>query len=204
MRLAPTIRKAACHASPTSQRRDAATGYWLVNLLTGRRHLFFTMRKKNMCRCGAKVGAVNAPSGLTSIGWSVRSTRAATRDNCTPCNQRWRASDRQRVLAGSDLGFVGAVITIKVDWAEFGKLLQSEARRNERGKGPPQAVETSGWVAEVARIVCGWTWRTDRREQDHGDLRGQEDLRDEPVEGSRGCAESGLGRSSKHCKSRAR
>ena len=32
----------------------------------------------------------------------------------------WRASDRQRALAGSSWGFVCALIMVKGDWAEFG------------------------------------------------------------------------------------
>ena len=43
------------------QKRDTTTGFWLINLRTGRRYLLFCLRKRQVCRCagvGAKAGAV--------------------------------------------------------------------------------------------------------------------------------------------------
>ena len=77
-RLGPSVRKAPCRRSPTSWAIRGSPralrrwrGYWLVNLLTGRRHLFFTMRKKNMCRCGCKGRcSQNAIWTYTRSSWS--------------------------------------------------------------------------------------------------------------------------------------
>ena len=104
----------ACHF----QRRDSVTGYWLVNLLTGRRHLFFTMRKKNMCRCGCK-GWCSQNAICTYTRWLVDAIHTGRDPRQRHTMEPWRASDRQRVLAGSNLGFVGAMIMVKGDWAEF-------------------------------------------------------------------------------------
>ena len=71
------------------------------------------------------------------------------------------------------------------------KLPQLEARRDERTEGKRQAVETPGRYEEIARPIGGEPWCSGLRAPDHGDLRGQEVLREEPVEKSRGCTEPG-------------
>ena len=58
-----------------------------------------------------------------------------------------------------------------------------------RGKGERQAVGTPCCYEEIAPQASG-SWRTRLRAQDHVDLRGEEDLREETVE-SRGCVEFG-------------
>ena len=68
------------------------------------------------------------------------------------------------------------------DNGELHKLSQSEARRNEGADCERQPVEASSRCGEIARKVGGWLGCTWPRAQDHGDLRGQEDLREEPVE----------------------
>ena len=40
-------------------------------------------------------------------------------------------------------------------------------------------METLGWYEEIARQVGGWPWCNGLRAQGHGDLRRQEDLREE-------------------------
>ena len=77
-------------------------------------------------RCGrrtcvdvvAKVRAVSTPSGRTPR-WLVDAIHTGRYPRQRHTMEPWRASDRQRALAGSDLGFVGAMIRVKGDWAEF-------------------------------------------------------------------------------------
>ena len=52
----------------------------------------------------AKVGAISTPSGHTTVGWSMRSTRAATRDNVTPWNPGERVTDSEDWRRRSDHG----------------------------------------------------------------------------------------------------
>ena len=79
------------------QRSDSVTGYWLV-LLTGRRHLFLTMRKKHMCRCGCAVNYLDIHQ--------VDAIHTGRYPRQVHTMEPWHASDRQLVLAG-------------LTWAEF-------------------------------------------------------------------------------------
>ena len=66
------------------------------------------------------------------------------------------------------------------------------AQAREKGvEGKRQAVETPGWYEEIVTQIGCWPGRSGLRALDHGDLRGQGDLREEPVERSCGCIELG-------------
>ena len=77
-----------------SQRRDSVTGYWLVNLLTGRPHLFFTMREKNMCRCGCK-GWCSQYAIWTCTRWLVDAIHTCRYPRQRHTMEPWRTIDRQ-------------------------------------------------------------------------------------------------------------
>ena len=109
----------AIRGSPRAQRRWRAIptqgfGHWLLVCQLAHGSAALVLHDAEEEHVAVWLQRLVQPRGHTPVGWSIRSTRAATRDNGTP-----RASDPQRVLAGSDLGFVGAMIMVKGDWAEF-------------------------------------------------------------------------------------
>ena len=63
--------------------------------------------------------------------------------------------------------------------------LRQDERKEPRANGKQWTRE------EIASQIGSWLWRNGLRAQDHGDLRGQEDLREESDGGDRGGTEFG-------------
>ena len=76
------------------QRRDSVTGSWLVNLPTGRRHVFFTVRKKDMCRCGCK-GWCSQYAIRTYTRWLVDAIHTGRYPRQRHTMEPWRVTDSE-------------------------------------------------------------------------------------------------------------
>ena len=99
---------------------DSVLGVWIINLVTGARHVLLTIRKKMVCSCGCRGWCTYYPI-LLWISW------------CIDCMAQGRFPDRRHdgtlftdmcdeLRASAKTGalkFVSAVIKLKGDWAEF-------------------------------------------------------------------------------------
>ena len=90
----------ATRSSPRALRRRRAIpthgcGHWLLARQPADGSCSSRCGRRTCVGVGAKVGAISTPSGHTPIGWSMRSTRAATRDNGTPWNPGKRVTDSE-------------------------------------------------------------------------------------------------------------
>ena len=99
---------------------DSVLGVWLINLITGARHVLLIIRKKIVCNCGCRGWCTYYPI-LLWIAW------------CIECMAKGRFPDRRHdstpfadlhdelraVAASGALKHVSAVIKLKGDWAEF-------------------------------------------------------------------------------------
>ena len=99
---------------------DSVLGVWIINLVTGARHVVMTVRKKLVCNCGCKGWCTYYPI-LLWIRWCIecmaRGEFPDRRHDGTPFTD---AHDEIRSAASSGvLKFVSAVVKLKGDWAEF-------------------------------------------------------------------------------------
>ena len=98
---------------------DAVVGVWLINLVTGMRHMISIIRKRICCKCGCR-SFCTFEALYKFINWSLVAFAAKTwpqeRHDETP----WQDRDSHRSeSAGKALTVRGALIQIKGDWSEF-------------------------------------------------------------------------------------
>ena len=99
---------------------DSVVGFWLLNLISGKRTLLAIVRKKLTCRCGCR-GWCTFFSVWDIIAWSFRQLAKgvlpAERHDGTPFGE----GERHRAGAGAEeLPFRAVLVYLKCDWAEFG------------------------------------------------------------------------------------
>ena len=99
---------------------DSVLGVWIINLVTGARHVVMTVRKKLVCNCGCKGWCTYYPI-LLWIRWCIecmaRGEFPDRRHDGTPFTD---AHDEIRSAASTGvLKFVSAVVKLKEDWAEI-------------------------------------------------------------------------------------
>lgn len=99
-------------------KRDSATAFWLINLATTERHLALVLRKRQLCRCGCK-GWCTMWSALACLQWNIAAMHCGRFPHARHDGSPWAAEDPNADLADRDLGYFGAVLMIKGDWAEF-------------------------------------------------------------------------------------
>ena len=98
---------------------DSTIGFWLINLITGERHLFSTLRKAVCCRCGCR-GWCTFHEMFRFIKWSL----VALRDKVTPGGRHdymaWETLDAKRAVnAGIALLFRCCLFFVKGDCMEY-------------------------------------------------------------------------------------
>jgi len=100
-------------------------GVWLVNLITGSRHLLAVVRKRICCRCGCRGWCTYYPL-LFWLHWCFRAMGEGVYPDMRHNGQDWftdilgNASDSVRsTLAGTALKVKSILLQIKGDWAEF-------------------------------------------------------------------------------------
>lgn len=108
------------------QRRGSTIGFWMINLLTQRRHLLACIPKRDLCRCGCK-GYCSLFVVLSFIEWGFE---AMARGRCPEeqhTGEPWPAGVSRSAVAGEALGFRAACVIVKGDWAEFASTLAFRA-----------------------------------------------------------------------------
>ena len=99
--------------------RDNTIGWWCINLATGRRHLMAALPKRDLCRCGC-----GGNCSIFPVAAFVEWCFAAMADGRYPTARSdgpW--PDAAKRNAGQSLGFIGALVLLKGDWAEFASTL---------------------------------------------------------------------------------
>ena len=94
-------------------RQDGAVGFWVVNLVTGRRHLALVTRKSLKCRCGCR-GWCSYYACYSVLAWlckvMLRGEYPRERFDGTGWGGREMGS-----LAGQSLGYKAVCVMIKGD-----------------------------------------------------------------------------------------
>ena len=100
------------------QKRDSALVFYVVNLLSGKRHLTIAIRTSEMCACGCKGWCTLYPVMLF-IAWSLKSLAAGKWPSARHDGRPFTAVDGNRAaLAGEPL-MKAALVYILGDWAEI-------------------------------------------------------------------------------------
>ena len=100
---------------------DSCIAFWLVNLLTARRYLFFILRKSQACRCGCR-GWCTFHAIFRYIHWSISSLAAKLYPNRRHDGQPWDTTDMMAsrdINAGEELTHRCCICFIKGDWCEY-------------------------------------------------------------------------------------
>lgn len=99
---------------------DTVLGFWLVNLITGARHVMALVRKRIVCKCGCRGWDTYFPV-LVWLKWSVSCLAEGrfptSRHDGSPWTDHdnlWRAD-----FSGQRLAMKAAVIQLRGDWSEF-------------------------------------------------------------------------------------
>ena len=130
----PVVRKAASQGKsvlPLSifidgvayAKRDSMLIVNVQNLLTGERFVCCCLRKRKMCRCSCK-GWETLHTVLQWLRWSLDILAQGRCPAQAFDGNAWPDEDSRASTAGSDLGFLGAVLQLRADWAEIAHTLQ--------------------------------------------------------------------------------
>lgn len=101
-------------------REDTANGWWLVDLITGRRWSLCNMRKSQLCQCGCKGWCSIYPIMLL-LGWSCRALVAGVHPSRG--HTGLRLDDMRESVGNSAMPCRGVIMYIKGDWMEFATTL---------------------------------------------------------------------------------
>ena len=98
---------------------DSATAIWLINLITGRRHVLAIIRKRICCKCGCGGWDTYYPV-FCVLRWIFECLAAGLnpwfRHDGT---EFWPEELVRRMAAGTMLTFKACLIWMKLDWAEL-------------------------------------------------------------------------------------
>eukprot|EP00959_Pyramimonas_sp_CCMP1952_P319818 6692252-Pyramimonas_sp.AAC.1 len=98
-------------------RSDTVTGWWVVNLVSGRRHLVATMKHSDECACGCR-GWCSVHPIMDCIRWQLQALQDGTRPQL-----RYDGGDWECGTNLSDLSFRACLLYIKGDWMEHCRSL---------------------------------------------------------------------------------
>ena len=101
-------------------REDTAIGFWIVDLITGRRWSLGNMRKSQLCHCGCKGWCSIYPIMLL-LGWSCKALVAGVHPAQGPTGLP--LDDMRAAVANSAMACRGVFLYIKGDWMEFATTL---------------------------------------------------------------------------------
>ena len=94
---------------------DAVVGWWLCNIISGKRHLIGAIRKSETCCCSCR-GWCLFHAMWQFIRWSLEVLSAGSWPSSRHDGHEWRSCDQWRAThAGSSLGFKAACIFLKAD-----------------------------------------------------------------------------------------
>ena len=98
-------------------RKDGATGIWVINLVTGRRHLAVVTRKKHKCRCGC-AGWCGSYVCYRFVAWLLNAMREGRHPSERYDGSSWGSTD-MRSMGGKPLGYKALCVMLKGDWMEM-------------------------------------------------------------------------------------
>ena len=107
------------YTAPLAGRSDSILGFWMVNLLTNKRHVLAVLRTSDFCACGCRAWCTLYPV-LAAISWMF----AAFATGVSPSHRH----DGAPWAVGDALGVVtplrtAVLLWIKGDWAEHNHTL---------------------------------------------------------------------------------
>ena len=98
---------------------DTVVGVWVVNVITGARHVVGLIRKQLLCQCGCRGWDTFYPV-LRFLHWSFSAMAAGHYPEKRHDGAVWAQDDSERAtLAGTPLKFRCCLLFVKGDWAEF-------------------------------------------------------------------------------------
>ena len=98
---------------------DSVLGVWVINWVTGRRHLCALVRKRILCRCGCKGWCTLWPL-LHFLHWSLMCLKERVFPNTRHDGKPWWLSDRAREAMGLiQMKYHCLLLQLKGDWAEI-------------------------------------------------------------------------------------
>ena len=104
------------------QRRESVLAFYIVNLLSPKRHLCVVIRKSQMCRCGCR-GWCSLDPIMRFLKWSISAFAGVLpRERHDGTAFTTRADAQRRSVAGGRC-IEGAFLYCKADWAEFAHTL---------------------------------------------------------------------------------
>ena len=112
------------YSAPGAGRSDSIIGYWIVNLLSQRRHLVAAVRSLDQCRCGCRGWCSTQPL-LQVLAWSLQALADGRRPSCRHDGTAFEVDDPcQKALDTSGAALPrAALIWVKGDWAEMSHTL---------------------------------------------------------------------------------
>ena len=120
-----TVWPLAIHVDGTEvSKLDSILGIFMVNIVTGSRHLVGTLRKTGICMCGCK-GWCSIFCVTEFVKWSCLAMASGMWPTARHDWKPWRGdSDAARSqLAKHQWWFIGIVLRVRGDWAEYSSTL---------------------------------------------------------------------------------
>ncbi|CAK0896289.1 unnamed protein product, partial [Prorocentrum cordatum] len=109
------------YISQAAGRSDTALGFWIINMLSGRRHFISALKGQDLCQCGRRGHCSRFPV-MHHVRWQLRAMQRGAvptllRDGQSPCPEQWPPGKR--------LPYTAIMRYIKGDWAEHTHTLGS-------------------------------------------------------------------------------
>ena len=101
---------------------DTIEGYWVINLLTQRRHFVAGLRKTLKCNCSCK-GWCSQYQIFKFLNWQIECLAEGKRPSMRHDGKEWQANDQIRATMAGQESVKAAVVFIKGDWAEYGNTM---------------------------------------------------------------------------------
>ena len=97
---------------------DGVIGFWIINMLSGVRHLCAIVRKRVACKCGCRGWCASFPV-YQWLSWSLRALAEGVFPSSRHDGSEWTAQDApRRAKAGTPLRKC-ALVRLKGDWSEY-------------------------------------------------------------------------------------
>ena len=130
------------------QKKDSCIGFFLVNLVTERRHLVCELRKGHMCRCGCG-GWCSLRPIYCFLNWAFTSLAAGEHATQHHNGITFRATETSLIAKAGSGCVRGALIFLKADLAEFGATLGF----------PTTATHKNRVCCAIASITTWFLWK---------------------------------------------
>ena len=101
-------------------RHENAIAVTVSIFLTGTRHMAAILRKSAQCRCGCN-GWCSMHALFLFLNWIFEAMVSGRHPTCRHDGKPWKAGsdDGRAIVSGSNLGWIGILVGIRLDWAEM-------------------------------------------------------------------------------------